>query len=533
MHHEPPTIAVLLDVKRVPCPANLQKFVLASAILASALGFIDSTIVSIALPKIRESLDAGFTQVQWIGSGYVLFLAALLLLGGAAGDRYGVRRVFGIGIAGFVAASMLCALATSAEWLIVARCVQGMFAAVMVPSSLALIARNYPRAERGRAIGVWVAASSMTTALGPVVGGWLLTFGGPEIWRWVFAVNMPLGALALLLLWRVPDDAGDRSGRLDLGGAVLVTLAMLMLAFGLTLIGDEAGGLAETIPAVWVLAGAGVMAAAALWWESRAKAPMLDLSLFRSATFSGANLSTLLIYASLTAVLFFLPMVVVTGWGYSELYAGSMFLPFTLLIAILSPLAGKWADAAGPRLPLTIGPLVVAAGFAAIALAVPTQNYWWGLLPSVLLVGIGMGLTVSPLSTAIMLAVDDSKTGSASGINNMVARMAGLFAIAGFGAGIALLFAASVRGTALDPVLADRLISAGFGERLTGALYQEQVQQVHSAAMNEAFATMAFGAAGLCALAGLIGWFTLDGKPPATTGPLPDVAKGGRLADRR
>ncbi len=517
MHHEPPSNAIVPQLTGVSCPARLRKFVLASAILASALGFIDSTIVSIALPKIRQSLNAGFTQVQWIGSGYVLFLAALLLLGGAAGDRYGVRRVFGLGIAGFVAASLLCAMATSAEWLIVARCVQGIFAAIMVPCSLALIARNYPRAERGRAIGIWVAASSITTALGPVVGGWLLTFGGPEIWRWVFAVNLPLGALALLLLWRVPDDEGDRSESLDVGGAVLVTLAMLMLAFGLTLIGDEAGRLAQAIPAGWVLLGAAALAGLALWWESRAKAPMLDLSLFRSATFSGANLSTLLIYASLTAVLFFLPMVVVTGWGYSELYAGSMFLPFSLLIAGLSPLAGRWADAAGPRLPLTVGPLVVAAGFAAIGLAVPTQNYWWGLLPSVLLVGIGMGLTVSPLSTAIMLAVDDSKTGSASGINNMVARMAGLVAIAGFGAGIALLFARSVRDSALDPVLAERLVAAGFGERLTGALYQTQVQTVHSAAMNGSFALVSFGAAALCALAGLIGWFTLDGKPSVST----------------
>ncbi len=481
--------------------------------MASALGFIDSTIVSIALPKIRQSLDAGFTQVQWIGSGYVLFLAALLLLGGALGDRYGVRRVFGLGIAGFVAASLLCAVATSAEFLILARCVQGAFAAIMVPSSLALIARNYPRAERGRAIGIWVAASSITTALGPVVGGWLLTFGGSDIWRWVFAINLPLGALALVLLWQVPDDQGDRSEHLDIGGAVLVTLAMLALAFGLTLLGDEAGGLGDVVSPGWVLAGAGVLAAAAILWELRAKAPMVDLALFRSPTFSGANLSTLLIYAALTAVLFFLPMVVVTGWGYSELYAGSIFLPFSLLIAGLSPLAGRWADAAGPRLPLTVGPLVVAAGFGAVALAVPTQNYWWGLVPAVMLVGVGMGLTVSPLSTAIMLAVDDSKTGSASGINNMVARMAGLFAIAGFGAGLALLFAGSVRRSALDPDLADRLVSAGFGERLTGGLYQTPVQVVHSAAMNEAFATVSFVAAALCALAGLIGWFTLDDRP--------------------
>ena len=489
-------------------PERDRPFVLTVAILASALGFIDGSVVAIAIPQIRASLDATFAEIQWVANAYVLCLAAFMLLGGAAGDRYGVKRTFGAGIALFIVASMACAFAWSPVSLIVARAVQGLGAAIMVPCSLALIAKNYPREDRGRAIGLWAAASSLTTALGPVLGGWLLTTGGGEAWRWVFAINLPLGGLALWLLWRrVPEDAGRSTEPLDALGAVLATLALGALAFGLTLLGEGAGETVSVWP--WLLLAASV--ALGLVWIvhlRRSTHPMIDLTLFGSSGFSGANVSTFLLYTALGGVLFFLPMTIVTAWGLSELEAGSIFLPFSLLIAGLSPWAGRWADRAGSRLPLTVGPAIVGVGFAMAALSVPGHAFWSGLLPALLVVGIGMGITVSPLSTAVMLAVDDDHSGEASGVNNMVARMANLFAIAGLGAIAALIHDAHVASSSLPGRFRDALVEAGYGERLTGALYLPEVAAVQGTAMDSAFAWLCWLTAALAFLAALVGWRT-------------------------
>ncbi|MEL6751385.1 MAG: MFS transporter, partial [Pseudomonadota bacterium] len=323
----------------------------------------------------------------------------------------------------------------------------------------------------------------------------------------------PLGALALwLLLAKVPADRGDTSHPLDYTGAVLTTAALVALALGLTLLGGAGAGLdVYTTPlgGAWgVLALAALLTAVALWVEHRKADPMIELSLFRSPAFAGANASTLLIYTALGATLFFLPMLLVVGWGLSEAYAGGIFLPFSLLIAGLSPLVGKYGDANGPRLPLTLGPLFTALGLFWMGWSAFGQNYWWGVVPAVLLMGTGMGITVSPLSTAVMQSVEDRQTGQASGINNMVARMANLVAIAGFGALVSVLFARFVEGSELPAELASLLVDAGFGERLTGALYQVAVVDVQAQAMNGAFAWTCFATAGLCIVAAAIGWLT-------------------------
>lgn len=504
------------------CPETRRPYVLGAAILASALGFIDGSVLAIAIPQIRDSLDASFAQAQWVANAYVLLLAALLLLGGAAGDRFGVRRTFGFGIALFTAASLACALVPSAPWLIAARVVQGAGAAVMVPCSLALIARNYPRADRGRAIGLWSSASALMTTAGPVLGGLVLTWGD-DAWRWVFAINLPLGALALLILRRVPDDPGTHGEPLDAIGATLATVALGTFALGLTLLGGEAIVLPAGPSNPWALMGVGLaLAAAFAWWEGRAAHPMVRLSLFRSRAFSGANAATLALYAALGGFLFFAPMQIIVGWGLSELYASLVFLPMGLLIAALSPPAGRWADRHGPRLPLTLGPAIVGAGLLAVAWANhgagggagAERDFWFALLPAVALVGVGLGLTVSPLSSAVMLAVDDSASGTASGVNNMVARMANLFAIAGLGALAATAYEASVATSGLAPAARESLAAAGFGERLDGALFTARNVEAQSAAMTAAFMRVVLATAALAFAAALLGWWT-QGRPRA------------------
>ena len=423
------------------CPAPRRKLVLVVAVLASALGFIDSTVVSIAIPAIRESLGASLAEAQWFHNAYLLALSSLILIGGAAGDRFGVRNTFMAGLVAFAATSVLCALAWSPVVLIVARLLQGVAAAFTVPLSLALIAKNYPAESRGRAIGIWAAASGVTTALGPLLGGWLLTAGGPEAWRIVFWLNPPVAALLVWLLLRVPSDSPRWDGEsLDWFGGALVAAGLGALAYALTMFGEGEGG-GTTRPLAFGVAGL-VLIAAFLMWEARAKAPMVELDLFRSRAFSGANALTFLVYFALSGVLFFLPMAMVAGWGLSEAAVGTVFLPFTAVMAALSGPAGSYADRHGPRGPITLGALVVALAFAWLAWFTPTRSLVVAVYPAMLILGVGMGLCVSPLSTAIMGAVPDDHSGEASGINNAVSRLAGLVAVAALGIVVSAVFAA-------------------------------------------------------------------------------------------
>ena len=478
-----------------------RRFVLVAAILASSMGFIDGSVISIAIPAIRADLGATLSDAQWVSNGYLLFLSALILLGGAAGDRFGLRKVFGLGIVVFVAASMVCAIAPTPWVLVVARAIQGMGAAFMVPGSLAIIAKAYPREERGKAIGIWAAASSLTSIAGPIIGGFLLTALGDWSWRLVFAVNLPLGLIALGLLWlKVAPDRPETGKRLDVAGAILATLALMLIAYGLTGDGSESvPPLSHTI--LWCGAGL-VVAAAFLFWEHRAKAPMLPLRLFANRGFSGANGLTFALYFALGGTMFFLPMTMIGGWGETPATVSLALLPMGILLTALSSFSGAWSDRFGAGPLIAAGSLIVAIAFLILGLTAPMHNVWGAVLPSIALLGLGMGLVVSPLSTAVMTSVDDSETGVASGVNNAVARVAGLVAVAFLGVVVAQVFEQSL-GEAAE-------LSIFFG--VPAANLSNSQASLQLSATDAAFAAVCYITAALSLTSAAIAWLTLERK---------------------
>lgn len=458
------------------CDPSKRRLVLIAAILASALGFIDGTVVSIALPAMRASLEASFVQAQWFSNAYMLFLSALILAGGALGDRFGLARVFSIGILVFIAGSLACALAPTAEFMIAARAAKGIGAALMVPGSLALISRAYPRDERGRAIGIWAAASALTTALGPIIGGLVLTWGGPEFWRWIFAINLPLGLLAISILRQaIRNDAHQDDAPVDWLGAFLATAALGGLAFGLTAL--DTGG-----SAFQALALGTVLMVAFLWHEARTPHPMMPLSLFADARFSAANLATFLLYSGLGAMFFYLPMAIITAWNVTPLEASAAFAPLSIFISTLSTRAGKLSDRFGPEPVVAFGAALVALAYCGVALTAPLAAFWFATFPAMILAGFGMAFVVAPLSAAVMGAVDDRQTGAASGVNNAVSRVASLMAIAAFG------------------VLASWSYARSGGALSFGA---EGIDPEHRVAATAAFAHVAWAAAALAAASAL------------------------------
>jgi EmrB/QacA subfamily drug resistance transporter len=487
------------------CPQPQRRSVLIAAILASALGFIDGSVVSIAIPAIRADLGATLADAQWISNAYALTLSALILAGGAAGDNFGLRRTFVAGIALFVAASLACAVAPGAASLILARAVQGIGAAIMVPGSLAIIAKAYPKKERGRAIGIWAAASALTTALGPVVGGLVLSAFDDSVWRVIFAINLPLGGVAVyLLLAKVPADRPAEKRKLDLGGAAIASIGLGALAYGLTALSAEGAESSTGRSLASIVAGLGVFAGF-IFWERRQRYPMVDLSLFRTGAFTGANVATFFLYFALSGILFYLPMLLIAGWGLSEAETGLIFLPLSAAIALLSGPVGKLSDRIGPRLPIAAGSLIVAAAFAGLAAAVGAgyHGFWTAIFPAMVLLGFGMALVVSPLSTAIMTAVEDNDTGAASGINNAVSRMAGLLAVAALGGVAAFRYAAVLGNTTNVP---------GFGE--PAANLSMEIDAVRLAASDAAFSAVAWVTAGLCVLSAIVAWMTVSGVAP-------------------
>lgn len=465
------------------------------------MGFIDGSVLAIATPAIRADLGASLADVQWVSNAYMLFLSSLLLIGGAAGDRFGLRNVFSLGIVLFVLASLACAAAPNVQWLIGARAVQGVAAALMVPGSLAIIAKAYPREERGKAIGLWSSFSSLTTILGPVAGGLLLTALGDWSWRLVFAINLPLGGIALALLWlRVPADAPDRSRPIDVVGGVLVTAGLLLVAFGLT--GNESGS--PLISNVVVYTGLGLaFLAAFLFREARASHPMLPLGHFRSRRFSGAQGLTFALYFALAAISFFLPMALIGGWGVTAAEVSIVFLPLGILLTVLSPLAGRLSDRFGPGPMIAGGATIVAGAFALMALLAPLQNIWLAVLPPMVLLGLGMSGVVSPLSAAVMTSVEDRDTGLASGVNNAVARVAGLLAVALMGGVAAVVFERALGSAAELPLF--------FG-LMPGEALPPDIEGVRVAASNSAFAAIAWCNAALALLSAAIAWFTQERK---------------------
>ncbi|MEX1215392.1 MFS transporter [Saccharospirillum sp.] len=423
-----------MTTRVAPCSPQRRPWVLAATILASAMAFIDGSVVTIALPVIRTDLDASLTEMLWVLNAYTLFLGALLMVGGGAGDRLGRRRVFLAGIALFALASLVCALAPNPTVLIAGRALKGIGAALLVPQSLAIISACYPSGERGHAIGLWAGASALTTALGPAVGGILMDLFN---WRAAFWINLPLAALVLLLTLAFMPETRDHSvsGRPDWGGTLIAFLACGSLTLGLTWLTEAEGRLTLSL----VLVGLGLAGLLAFFrFEANVKHPIAPTALFRSRAFTGTNLMTLLLYGALSGTMFLVPIDLIEYRGLTPTQVGLAMMPFGLIIGLLSSKAGKLGDRLGPRPMLLVGPTVVAAGVAGLALQL--DNFWLGVELPLCIMALGMAIVVSPLTTTVMNSVSDARAGTASGINNTASRLAGLFAIAGAGACAARLF---------------------------------------------------------------------------------------------
>jgi EmrB/QacA subfamily drug resistance transporter len=463
------------------------RWVLLATVLGSAMASIDATVVGIALPAIGRDFHAGLAALQWVVTAYTLTLAGLLLLAGALGDRYGRRKVFLIGVVWFAIASGLCGIAPNAPVLIGARALQGVGAALLTPGSLAILQASFRPEDRGKAIGAWSGLSGVGTAIGPFLGGWLIQ---AVSWRLIFAINLPLAVLVVVVArGHVPEsrDTSLTGRRVDFVGGVLVTAGLIGLTYGLI---EGAGGWTRPAPLTALIVGV-VLLAAFIAYERRETAPLLNLKLFASTQFTSANTVTFIVYAALGGTLFLLPIQLQQVSGYTALEAGISLLPVTVIMLLLSARSGALAARIGPRLQMTVGPLLLAGGLALFSRIGPSGSYLTEVLPAVLVFGLGVAANVAPLTTTVLAAVPAEHAGMASAVNNDVARAAALIAVA--------------------------VLPAAAG--LTGASY------LHPAQFSAGFHTASFISAGLCVFGGVLAAITIR-NPARPAAASPALAEG-------
>jgi EmrB/QacA subfamily drug resistance transporter len=515
--------------------AKTRPWILAATILGSSMAFIDSTVVNIALPALQASLGATITDVQWVVEAYSLFLAALMLTGGGLGDRFGRRRIFALGVVVFTAASVVCGFAMGIAWLVAARAVQGVGAALLVPGSLAIISASFPDAERGKAIGTWSAFTSITMVIGPLVGGGLIDHIS---WRAIFFINVPLAAIVFFLTLRyVPESRERANRRLDFAGAALATLGLGAVVYGL--IESSNLGFAHPLIAGSLATGAGLLALFAIvQWKSAS--PMMPLALFGSRAFAGANALTLFLYAALAGGLFFVPLNLIQLQGFTATQAGAATVPSVLILAALSRRSGALADRLGAKGFLVAGPLIAAAGFALFMVPGLEASYWTQFFPATVVLGFGMAITVAPLTNTVMSSVVRDHAGIASGINNAVSETAGVLAVAVFGLLMAQVFSARLDAgmeRARIPLALQQQVRAQ-APKLAAIEIPKGTEAARSAlkeAIGESFVAgfrrVELAAALLAAASALWGWLALSrGRARGASGGRRHRANGARAS---
>jgi EmrB/QacA subfamily drug resistance transporter len=489
-----------------------ERVVLIVTILGSSMAFLDGTVVNVALPALQSALHASVADVQWVVEAYALLLAALLLVGGSLGDIFGRRKVYVLGVTIFAAASACCGLSRNIDTLILARSIQGLGAALLVPGSLALITATFPEYTRGQAIGTWSGFSAITAAAGPVLGGWLIEH---STWRWIFFLNLPFALAIILLAAKVPESRNEESPRqVDWPGAFLATVGLGAITYSLIEWPVRAQHNEHRI--VVASACLGILALITfLAVENWSRAPMVSLKLFASRNFLGANLLTLFLYSSLGGLMFFFPMDLIQIQHYSATQAGAAFLPFVAIMFGLSRWAGGLVARYGSRLPLTVGPLVAAVGIALFALTPQNGNYWVSFFPAVVVMGLGMTISVAPLTTTVMNSVPRSESGVASGINNAISRLGALLAVAVFGVILVTIFNQS-----LDRQLDQLNLSAELTSKVNEARPQlaaakiadVRVQSAIAAAFVSGYRVVIWIATGLELLGALVAWLMIGSE---------------------
>lgn len=507
-----------------PCSQAAAPWILTAVILGSSLAFIDSTVVNVALPALQANFHASVVDVQWVVEGYALFLAALILVGGSLGDLFGRRRVFMTGVALFAVSSLFCGLSGSIHELILERCIQGVGAALLVPGSLSIISSSFDEKHRGTAIGTWSAATAITTAIGPVLGGWLIQHAS---WRWAFFINLPI-AIAVILIswWQVPETRSPDGATLDWKGASFVTLGLAGVVYGL-IEAPRFGWGSGSVIATLVL---GVLALVAfLVAEQREKSPMVPLALFRSRMFAGANLLTLFLYAAVGAFFFLFPLNLIQVQHYSTTAAGAAALPMILLLFFLSRWSGGLVARFGARLPLIAGPLTVAVGFVMCTIPFIGASYWRSFFVPFLVLGFGMAVSVAPLTTVVMNALPPDRAGVASGVNNAVSRIAGLLAVAVLGIVALHAFRASLANQPIlrqvSPTVRQDLLAHSIdlaATQIPGSADPSQAQQLRdavSASFISAFRLLMWICAGLSVLSAFVAARWIVNPPRASHSP--------------